>query len=188
MLVITGATPEGKKELPGFQVGTRESTQSWRELVVDIKARGLAMAPKIAVGPPHACCACIVPLRLAGHVYMPEKGAMDGALGFWKALDQVWPDTRHQRCWVHKIGNVLNTFPKSMAPVVQSDLHGISPAETRADALAAMDIFKEKYAASYPKGGHMPVEGARCAHDVLRLPSRALGPSAQPSRASPVQG
>jgi transposase-like protein len=125
MLVIIGATPEGKKELLGFQVGTRESTQSWRELLVDIKARGLAMAPEIAVG--------------------------DGALGFWKALDQIWPDTRHQRCWVHKIGNVLNAFPKSMAPAVKSDLHDISHAETRADALAAMDVFEEKYGVKYPK-------------------------------------
>ena len=125
MLVIIGATPEGKKELLGFQVGTRESTQSWRELLIDIKARGLAMAPEIAVG--------------------------DGALGFWKALDQIWPDTRHQRCWVHKIGNVLNAFPKSMAAAVKSDLHDISHAETRANALAAMDVFEEKYATKYPK-------------------------------------
>lgn len=125
MLVIIGATPEGKKELLGFQVGTRESTQSWRELLIDIKARGLAVAPEIAVG--------------------------DGALGFWQALDQVWPDTCHQRCWVHKIGNVLNAFPKSMTPAVKSDLHDISHAETRADAQAAMDVFAEKYATKYPK-------------------------------------
>jgi len=125
MLVIIGATPEGKKGLLGFQVGTRESTQSWRELLVDIKARGLTMAPEIAVG--------------------------DGALGFWKALDQIWPETRHQRCWVHKIGNVLNAFPKPMAPAVKSDLHDISHAETRTGALAAMDVFEDKYAAKYPK-------------------------------------
>ncbi len=125
MLVIIGATPEGKKELLGFQVGTREGTQSWRELLVDIKGRGLTMAPEIAVG--------------------------DGALGFWKALDQIWPDTRHQRCWVHKFGNVLNAFPKSMAPAVKSDLHDISHAETRAAALGALQTFEEKYAAKYPK-------------------------------------
>lgn len=125
MLVIIGATPEGKKELPGFQAGARESTQSWRELLADIKARGLALAPEIAVG--------------------------DGALGFWKALDQIWPETRHQRCWVHKFGNVLNTFPKSMAPAVKSDLHDISHAETRAAALAALQTFEDKYAAKYPR-------------------------------------
>ena len=79
MLVLIGATPEGRKELVGFQVGVRESAQSWRELLVDLKARGLAVAPEIAVG--------------------------DGALGFWKALDEVYPGTRHQRCWVHKTAN-----------------------------------------------------------------------------------
>jgi putative transposase len=77
ILVIIGATPEGRKELLGFHVGLRESAQSWRELLVDIKARGLAVAPEVAVG--------------------------DGALGFWKALDEVFPSARHQRCWFHKI-------------------------------------------------------------------------------------
>ena len=97
ILVIIGATPEGKKELVGFQVGIRESAHSWRELLIDIKARGLAMAPEVAVG--------------------------DGAMGFWKAMDEVFPGTRHQRCWFHKISDVLNKFPKSMAPAVKSDLH-----------------------------------------------------------------
>ncbi len=82
MLVVIGATPEGKKELVGFQVGARESTQSWRELLVDLKARGLSIAPEIAVG--------------------------DGALGFWKALEEIFPSTRHQRCWQHKLVNILN--------------------------------------------------------------------------------
>jgi putative transposase len=82
MLVIIGATPEGRKELVGFQVGTRESAQSWRELLVGLKARGWVTAPELAVG--------------------------DGALGFWKALEEVFPTTRHQRCWVHKAANVLN--------------------------------------------------------------------------------
>ncbi len=82
MLVLIGATPEGKKELVGFQVGVRESAQSWRELLVEVKRRGLALAPELAVG--------------------------DGALGFWKALDEVWPGARHQRCWVHKTANVCH--------------------------------------------------------------------------------
>jgi transposase-like protein len=125
ILVIVGATPEGKKELLGFHVGLRESAQSWRELLVDLKARGLAVAPEIAVG--------------------------DGALGFWKALDEVFPGTRHQRCWVHKVANVLNKMPKSMAPAVKSDLRVIWQAETRAAAQAAMDIFSEKYGAKYRK-------------------------------------
>ena len=123
ILVVIGATPEGKKELVGFQVGICESAQSWRELLVDIKARGLAMAPEIAVG--------------------------DGALGFWKALDEVFPGTRHQRCWVHKTANVLNKFPKSMAPAVKSDLQNIHHAPTRADALTAVETFREKYGVKY---------------------------------------
>lgn len=126
MLVIIGATPEGRKELLGFQVGLRESAQSWRELLVDLKARGLAVPPELAVG--------------------------DGALGFWKALDEVFPGTRHQRCWFHKIANVLNHFPKSMQPAVAADLREISHAETRAAALAAIDTFKAKYAAKYQRG------------------------------------
>ena len=111
ILVIIGATPEGRKELLGFQVGVRESAQSWRELLVDIKARGLTMAPEVAVG--------------------------DGAMGFWKALDEAFPGTRHQRCWFHKISNVLNKFPKSMAPAVKSDLQNIHHAPTRANAVTA---------------------------------------------------
>ncbi len=123
ILVIIGATPEGKKELLGFRVGSRESAQSWRELLVDLKARGLMVPPELAVG--------------------------DGALGFWKALDEVFPATRHQRCWFHKIANVLGKFPKSMGPAVKSDLQEIHHAETRAAALAAIEVFKDKYTAKY---------------------------------------
>lgn len=123
ILVIIGATPEGRKERLGFHVGTRESAQSWRELLIDIRARGLAIAPEVAVG--------------------------DGALGFWKAVDEVFPGTRHQRCWFHKISNVLNKFPKSMAPAVTSDLQDIHHAETKAAALAAIKAFTEKYGAKY---------------------------------------
>lgn len=126
MLVIIGATPEGRKELLGFQVGVRESAQSWRELLVDLKARGLAVPPELAVG--------------------------DGALGFWKAVDEVFPGTRHQRCWFHKMSNVLNHFPKSMQPAVTDDLREISHAGTRAAALVAIDTFKEKYTAKYERG------------------------------------
>lgn len=126
MLVILGATPEGKKELLGFQVGVRESAQSWRELLVDMKARGLSVPPKLAIG--------------------------DGALGFWKAMDEVFPGTCHQRCWFHKIANVINHFPKSMQPAVTADLHNISHAETRGAARAAIATFEEKYAAKYARG------------------------------------
>lgn len=125
MLVILGATPEGKKELVGFQVGLRESAQSWRELLVDIKARGLSVPPEIAVG--------------------------DGAMGFWKALDEVFPGTFHQRFWVHKTANVLNKLPKSIHPAVKTDLREIWQAETRAAADIALDTFAEKYGAKYEK-------------------------------------
>ena len=125
ILVILGATPEGQKEVVGFQVGVRESAQSWRELLIDIKARGLAVPPEVAVG--------------------------DGAMGFWKALDAVFPGTRHQRCWVHKIANVLNRFPKSMQPTVKGDLREIWQADTRVAAETAMGTFSAKYGAKYEK-------------------------------------
>jgi putative transposase len=123
ILVIIGATPEGKKELIGFHVGTRESAQSWRELLVDLKARGLTIPPELAVG--------------------------DGALGFWKAMDEIYPATRHQRCWFHKISNILGKFPKSMAATVKADLQEIHHAETKAAAQAAINVFKEKYGIKY---------------------------------------
>ena len=125
MLVIIGATPEGKKELVGFQVGLRESAQSWRELLVDIKARGLAITPELATG--------------------------DGALGFWKALEEVSPTTRHQRCTVHKTVNVLDKLPKSVQPAAKADLREVWTAPDRATAEAAIASFAEKYGAKYEK-------------------------------------
>ena len=125
MLVLIGATPEGKKELVGFQVGLRESTQSWRELLVDLKARGLAIAPELATG--------------------------DGALGFWKALEEVSPTTRHQRCTVHKTANVLDKLPKSVQPAGKVDLREIWAAPDRATAQAALATFAEKYQTKYQK-------------------------------------
>ena len=119
MLVLIGATPEGKKELVGFQTGVRESAQSWRELLIDIKQRGLEIAPDLAVG--------------------------DGALGFWKAIEQVFPSTRHQRCWVHKTANVLNKVALSVQTNMKADLREIYGAPTRAAAEAAIDVFADKY-------------------------------------------
>ena len=118
MLVLIGATPEGKKELVGFQVGVRESTQSWRELLIEVKRRGLTIAPEIAVG--------------------------DGALGFWRAIDEAFPGTRHQRCWLHKTANVLNKVPRSVQRTMKADLREIHGAPTRAAAETAMDVFAEK--------------------------------------------
>ena len=125
MLVLIGATPEGKKELIGFQVGVRESTQSWRELLVEAKSRGLTIAPELAVG--------------------------DGALGFWKALDAVFPATRHQRCWVHKTANVLNKVALSVQGNMKKDLREVYLAPNRASAEVAINIFAEKYGAKYDK-------------------------------------
>jgi putative transposase len=125
MLVLIGATPEGKKELLGFQVGVRESAQSWRELLTDLKARGLIIAPELATG--------------------------DGALGFWKALEAVSPTTRHQRCTVHKTANVLDKLPKSVQPAAKADLREIWTAPDRATADAAITTFAEKYGAKYDK-------------------------------------
>ena len=125
MLVLIGATPEGRKELVGFQTGVRESAQSWRELLVDIKRRGLEIAPDLAIG--------------------------DGALGFWKAIEEIFPSTRHQRCWVHKTANVLNKVALSVQVNMKADLREIYGAPTRAAAEAAMDGFADKYAAKYDK-------------------------------------
>jgi putative transposase len=125
MLVLIGATPEGKKELVGFQVGIRESAQSWRELLVDLKARGLVIAPELATG--------------------------DGALGFWKALEEVCPATRRQRCTVHKTANVLDKLPKSVQPAAKADLREIWTALDRATAETAIAVFTEKYGAKYEK-------------------------------------
>ena len=125
MLVLIGATPEGRKDLVGFQTGVRESAQSWRELLVDIKHRGLEIAPDLAVG--------------------------DGALGFWKAIDEVFPGTRHQRCWVHKTANVLNKVARSVQVSMKADLREIYGAPTRTAADDAIDVFADKYCARYDK-------------------------------------
>jgi putative transposase len=125
MLVLLGATPEGKKELIGFQVGVRESAQSWRELLVDLKSRGLSIAPEVAVG--------------------------DGALGFWKAIEEIFPGTRHQRCWLHKTINVLDKVPLSVQPKMKQDLREICLAPNRAAAEAALNVFADKYRVKYGK-------------------------------------
>jgi putative transposase len=125
LLVIIGATPEGKKELVGLIDGVRESAQSWKELLLDLKRRGLTMGPELAVA--------------------------DGALGFWKALPEIWPKTREQRCWVHKTANVLNKLPKSLQGKAKRALQNIWMAETRKEAEAAFDTFAEIYGTKYDK-------------------------------------
>jgi putative transposase len=125
LLVIIGATPEGKKELIGLADGLRESAQSWRGLLLDLKRRGLSSGPQLAVG--------------------------DGALGFWKAIEEIWPTTRAQRCWVHKTANVLNKLPNSLHAKAKRALHDIWMAETRSAAEAAVGVFIETYSRKYEK-------------------------------------
>ena len=125
LLVIIGATPEGKKELVGLADGLRESAQSWRDLLLDLKRRGLSTGPQLAIG--------------------------DGALGFWKAIEEVFPSTRHQRCWVHKTANVLNKVALSVQVNMKADLREIHGAPTRAAAELAINVFADKYGAKYDK-------------------------------------
>ena len=125
ILVIIGATPEGKKELVGFTDGARESAHDWRALLLDLKGRGLSIPPELMVA--------------------------DGALGFWKAAGEVWPRTREQRCWVHKTANVLNKLPKSQHPKAKRALQEIWMAETKAQAEAAFDAFLESCRPKYDK-------------------------------------
>ena len=125
ILVLMGATADGKKELIAISEGYRESEQSWKELLLDVKARGLASAPKLAVA--------------------------DGALGFWAALPKVFSTTREQRCWVHKTANVLNKLPKHVQPKAKAMLHEIWMAATKAEADKAFDRFVATFEAKYPK-------------------------------------
>ena len=125
ILVVIGADERGRKELVGLTDGYRESEQSWRELLVDLRHRGLEVGPELAVG--------------------------DGNLGFWKALRQVYGATREQRCWVHKTANVLNKLPKGMQSKAKQHLHAIWMAETREAAEAAFDHFVDAYGAKYDK-------------------------------------
>jgi transposase-like protein len=133
-----GATAQGHKELIAITDGYRESEQSWKEwfgsahhrepverLLLDMKARGLELDPKLATG--------------------------DGALGFWAALRKVYPATREQRCWVHKTANVLNKMPQGLQPKAKIMLHAIWMAPTKAEAEKAFDLFIETFQGKYPK-------------------------------------
>lgn len=123
-LVIIGVNERGQKRFLAIEDGVRESTQSWREVLLGLKARGMNM-PKLAVG--------------------------DGAMGFWAALEEVYGNTRQQRCWMHKTGNVLNCVPKSVQPRVKQALHDIWQAATKEDADKAFDQFEKLYEPKYPK-------------------------------------
>ena len=125
LLVIVGVTPEGTKERVAIGDGYRESKESWKDLLLDLKQRGLQSGPLLAAG--------------------------DGAMGFWAALEEVFPQTRHQRCWFHKMGNVLNALPKSLQARAKADMQAIWMASTRDDSRAACTKFVERYKAKYPK-------------------------------------
>lgn len=124
-LVVIGVNERGEKHFLAIEDGVRESTQSWREVLLDLKRRGLTIPPKLAVG--------------------------DGALGFWSALDEVYPATRRQRCWVHKTANILNYLPKGVQAKAKKTLQEIWMAEDRASAHKAFDHFVQTYRAKYPK-------------------------------------
>ena len=132
LLVIIGATEDGHKELVSLEGGFRESEQSWLELLVDLKRRGLKAAPELAVG--------------------------DGALGFWKALSKVYDTTRWQRCWVHKTANVLNKLPKSIQAKAKEKLHQIWMASDKDEAEKNFDAFIQTYSAKYPKAAECLVK------------------------------
>ncbi len=124
--VIIGVLPDGTKAFVALDDGVRESEQSWYQMLVRLRdQQGLPQGPRLAIG--------------------------DGALGFWKALARVYPDTRRQRCWVHKTANVLNRLPKRSQPKAKSALQAIWMAETRADAEQAVDAFLTGYGDKYPK-------------------------------------
>ncbi|OAN87997.1 transposase [Marinobacter sp. EhC06] len=123
-LVVIGVNNRGEKRFLAIEDGVRESTQSWREVLLDLKARGLN-APSLAIG--------------------------DGAMGFWAALEEVYGETRQQRCWMHKTGNVLNCVPKSVQSKMKTALHDIWQAETKEDAETAFDRFEKRFEAKYPK-------------------------------------
>jgi transposase-like protein len=123
-LVLLGVRADGHKELVAVGDGFRESTESWAEVLRDLKRRGMR-SPMLAIG--------------------------DGALGFWGALREVFPETREQRCWVHKIANILDAMPSSLRPKVKAALHTIMNAENKEAADLALDRFQETYAAKYPK-------------------------------------
>lgn len=126
ILVLMGATADGRKELIAVQDGHRESEQSWMTMLLDLKQRGLGVC--------------------GGE---PKLATADGALGFWAALRKVWPTTREQRCWVHKTANVLDQLPKRLQPAAKDQLHQVWMAPTRKEAQKALDLFIATYQAKY---------------------------------------
>jgi transposase-like protein len=125
LIVIIGATEDGQKELVAIDAGFRESDLSWSQLLSDLKSRGLKNGPQLCIG--------------------------DGSLGFWKAIAKAYPNCRWQRCWVHKVANVLNKLPKSLQGIAKSKLHEIWHADSKDEAVRLFDDFIQVYEAKYPK-------------------------------------
>src|SRR6202035_2901307 len=174
ILVLIGATPEGRKELVGFTDGARESAHDWRDLLLDLKRRGLRSEDEkqcilVLIGATpegrkelvgftdgaresaHDWRDLLLDLKRRGLDVPPRLVIADGALGFWKAAGEVWPKTREQRCWVHKTANVLAKLPKSQQPKAKRALQEIWMAETKVAAELAFDAFIESYALKYKK-------------------------------------
>ena len=150
ILVLMGATRDGTKELIAITDGYRESEQSWRELLLDVRHRGLTIDPELAIG--------------------------DGGLGFWGAVRKVFPQTREQRCWVHKTANVLNTLPTGVQPKAKAMLYDIWMAETQPAADRAFDTLPGHVCREVPSRDHVSRQGPGRALDLLRLSGRALDP------------
>ena len=123
-LVVVGVLPDGRKEVIALEDGYRESTESWAGVLRDLKRRGM-VAPVLAIG--------------------------DGNLGFWAALRDVFPETREQRCWKHKIANVLDKLPKRLQARAKEQLHEIMYAPDRKSAVEEIDIFQKEYGPRYAK-------------------------------------
>ena len=148
-LVIVGVRSDGTKELVSISDGHRESTESWADVLRGLKRRGMT-APVLAVG--------------------------DGALGFWGALGEVFPETVHQRCWVHKMANVMNALPKSAQPAARGALKEVRDAEDRQHAEKALDRFVKDYEDKWPKAAEKLTKDRQELLAFYRLPGRALGP------------
>lgn len=154
-LVVIGVNERGEKHFLTIEDGIRESTQSWREVLLKSKSRGMNV-PQLAIG--------------------------DGAMGFWAALEEIYPKSRQQRCWMHKTINVLNCLPKSSQPKAKQSLHDIWQANTREDAEKAFDLFIRTYEPKYPKATLCLQKDRGGADGLLRFPGTALAeyPDFQP--------
>ena len=160
LLVIIGATPEGKKELVGLIDGVRESAQSWKEFLLHLKRRGLAIGPKLAVA--------------------------DGVLGFWQAIEEVWPKTVGQRCWVHKTANVLNNLPTSQQSKTNARCRRSGWPRPRRMRSRRSILFVETWAVKYDKR-RVSDQGSRRAARLYDFPASTETSAHEASRPSSLR-